>query len=188
MAKSGIVKFFDSHKGFGFISPEDGSPDLFVHCNDVTDGMTLLDGDEVDFDQDYDDRSGKEKAANVRGGSGNPLDGGFSKGSRKGGGKGSGKGGGKGGGNGGECFNCGEYGHLSRECPGPRKGGGGGKGGGACFICQEMGHLARDCPNGDSKGGKRGKGSKGGGKSDGVCYRYQEGNCSFGDNCRFRHE
>ena len=51
-------------------------------------------------------------------------------------------GGGQGGGDR-ACYNCGENGHMSRDCPQPRSGGGGG--GGNCYNCGEPGHQSRDC-------------------------------------------
>ncbi len=45
----GTVKFFNSGKGFGFISPEDGGKDVFVHAND-TNGAQLNEGTKVEFD------------------------------------------------------------------------------------------------------------------------------------------
>lgn len=49
---TGIVKWFDAAKGFGFISPEDGSKDVFVHHSAIkSDGYaTLTEGQRVSFD------------------------------------------------------------------------------------------------------------------------------------------
>lgn len=49
----GKVKWFSSEKGFGFIEPEDGSKDVFVHRNNVADlgyDEGLRDGEEVEFE------------------------------------------------------------------------------------------------------------------------------------------
>lgn len=45
----GTVKFFDSFKGFGFISREDGGQDVYVNIADVK-GGSLSDGDKVEFE------------------------------------------------------------------------------------------------------------------------------------------
>ena len=49
---TGTVKFFNSQKGFGFIQPNDGSKDVFVHISAVEKaGMrTLVEGQKVSFD------------------------------------------------------------------------------------------------------------------------------------------
>jgi CspA family cold shock protein len=64
----GTVKFFSVQKGFGFISPEDGGPDVFVHISAVERaGMTTLnDGQRISFDVVKDPRKGKTNAQNLR--------------------------------------------------------------------------------------------------------------------------
>ena len=64
----GTVKFFDANKGFGFITPEDGSPDVFVHISAVErSGMrSLADGQKVSFCVVVDQRKGKTNAENLR--------------------------------------------------------------------------------------------------------------------------
>ena len=49
---SGTVKWFNDAKGFGFITPEDGSKDLFVHFSAIQGGgfKTLKENDKVQFD------------------------------------------------------------------------------------------------------------------------------------------
>ncbi len=63
---TGIVKFFNSTKGFGFIAPEDGSKDVFVHISAVeSSGLgSLTDGQKVSFDVEQDARG--PKAVNLQ--------------------------------------------------------------------------------------------------------------------------
>ncbi len=65
MAK-GTVKWFNTTKGFGFIAPEDGSKDVFVHISAVErSGLsTLADGQEVTYELEA-GRDGRESAVNL---------------------------------------------------------------------------------------------------------------------------
>lgn len=57
----GTVKFYNADRGFGFIQPEDGSKDVFVHATALeAAGMRVLtEGQKVQFDTATDARSGK---------------------------------------------------------------------------------------------------------------------------------
>ncbi|KAM0071139.1 putative transcription factor CSD family [Helianthus debilis subsp. tardiflorus] len=88
--KSGTVKWFNDTKGFGFITPEDGSEDLFVHQSSIrTDGFRSLgDGESVEYLVE-EGSDGRTKAADVTGPNEGPV-----QGSSRGGGGGGGRGGG----------------------------------------------------------------------------------------------
>jgi cold shock protein len=64
----GTVKWFNSQKGFGFIQPDDGGKDVFVHISAVERaGMQALnEGQKVSFDLVADRRTGKSSADNLR--------------------------------------------------------------------------------------------------------------------------
>ncbi len=62
MVMQGTVKWFDSTKGFGFITPSDGSKDIFVHKNEAT--GSLQDGDRVEFEVAQSDKG--PNATNVK--------------------------------------------------------------------------------------------------------------------------
>jgi cold shock protein len=65
---TGTVKWFNSQKGFGFIQPDDGGKDVFVHISAVERaGLSgLNEGQKVSFEVVADRRSGKSSAENLR--------------------------------------------------------------------------------------------------------------------------
>jgi cold shock protein len=64
---TGIVKWFNATKGFGFIAPDDGGKDVFVHISAVERaGLTgLADNQKVSFDMER-SRDGRESASNLK--------------------------------------------------------------------------------------------------------------------------
>tara|TARA_B100001175_G_scaffold317696_1_gene335793 strand:+ start:1953 stop:2144 length:192 start_codon:yes stop_codon:yes gene_type:complete len=58
----GTVKFFNQSKGFGFITPDSGDKDVFVHANNLIDNIS--DGDKVSFDLESTEKG--PSAINVR--------------------------------------------------------------------------------------------------------------------------
>lgn len=64
----GTVKWFNATKGFGFIAPDNGGPDVFVHISAVErSGLgSLSDGQKVTFDVVKDRRTGKSAADNLK--------------------------------------------------------------------------------------------------------------------------
>ncbi|HEV3491453.1 MAG TPA: cold-shock protein [Reyranella sp.] len=65
---TGTVKWFNSQKGFGFIQPDNGGSDAFVHISAVERaGLGMLsEGQKVEFDLVADRRSGKMSADNLK--------------------------------------------------------------------------------------------------------------------------
>jgi cold shock protein len=65
---TGTVKWFNGQKGFGFIQPDDGGKDVFVHISAVERaGMgNLNEGQKVSYDIVADRKSGKSSADNLR--------------------------------------------------------------------------------------------------------------------------
>ena len=64
----GTVKFYNAQKGFGFIEPEDGGKDVFVHATALERAgiSRLVEGQKVSFDTEQDSRSGKTAVGNIR--------------------------------------------------------------------------------------------------------------------------
>ncbi|MBY3348898.1 cold-shock protein [Rhizobium laguerreae] len=62
---TGTIKFFNDDKGFGFITPENGGADAFVHVSALQRGGSLREGDKVGFEVGQDRKTGKSKAENV---------------------------------------------------------------------------------------------------------------------------
>jgi len=65
---TGTVKWFNATKGFGFIAPDDGGNDVFVHISAVERaGMAhLIEGQKIEFELVSDKRSGKLSADNLK--------------------------------------------------------------------------------------------------------------------------
>ncbi len=64
---SGTVKFYNDQKGFGFIAPEDGSTDVFVHATALERAglQGLSEGQKVSFETEVDQRSGKTAVSTI---------------------------------------------------------------------------------------------------------------------------
>ena len=68
MAMTGTVKFFNGERGYGFIKPDDGGKDVFVHVTAVErSGISNLDeGARISFDTEPDKRGKGPKAVNLQ--------------------------------------------------------------------------------------------------------------------------
>ncbi|TCD15519.1 cold-shock protein [Oricola cellulosilytica] len=68
MAQTGTVKFFNADKGFGFIKPDDGGTDIFVHISALQASglMTLDENQKVSFETEPDRRGKGPKAVNLQ--------------------------------------------------------------------------------------------------------------------------
>jgi cold shock protein len=64
----GTVKFYNDQKGFGFIQPDDGSKDVFVHATALERAgiRGVVEGQKVSFDTQEDRRTGKTAVANIQ--------------------------------------------------------------------------------------------------------------------------
>lgn len=65
---TGTVKWFNATKGFGFIQPDAGGPDVFVHISAVERAglQSLNEGQKISYEIVADKRSGKSSAGNVK--------------------------------------------------------------------------------------------------------------------------
>lgn len=64
---TGTVKWYNSAKGYGFIAPNDGGKDIFVHASAVeaSEFSSLNEGQKIGFEVERDPRSGKESAGRL---------------------------------------------------------------------------------------------------------------------------
>eukprot|EP00121_Abeoforma_whisleri_P013703 Awhi_evm1s12647 len=67
--ETGTCKWFNTKKGFGFIIPDNGNPDIFVHQSFIKSSgfRSLGEGEKVEYNVEIDPNTNKEKAVNVSG-------------------------------------------------------------------------------------------------------------------------
>lgn len=65
---AGVVKFFNDDRGYGFIKPDDGSKDIFVHISALrgSDMATLVEGQKLTFDVENDPKGKGLRAVRVK--------------------------------------------------------------------------------------------------------------------------
>merc|ERR1712086_1060987 len=85
MSLTGTIKKFMEDKGFGFITPDEGGDDVFIHIKQCNGAESLSEGDKVSYDSEWNDRKGKMGGTNCTvtssgGGGGGGKGGGKSKG------------------------------------------------------------------------------------------------------------
>ena len=68
MTQTGVVKFFNGEKGYGFIKPDDGGNDIFVHVSALEQAglQSLIEGQKVSYDIEPDKKGKGPKALNLR--------------------------------------------------------------------------------------------------------------------------
>jgi CspA family cold shock protein len=67
MAQTGVVKFFNGERGYGFVKPDDGGRDVFVHITAVEQAglKSLNEGQKINFDVEPDKKGKGPKAVNL---------------------------------------------------------------------------------------------------------------------------
>ncbi|XP_057989119.1 cold shock domain-containing protein 3-like [Hevea brasiliensis] len=141
--RRGTVKWYNNQRGYGFITPNDGGADVFVHYSSLkSDGcIHLSPGTLVEYESVLSASDAKMQAINVTAPGGRLL-----QDSRK---AGLGEATTTSSNAVGPCFNCGEWGHIAKNCSIVAQGHQGGSvwfGFASCCYCGKMGHLANNCP------------------------------------------
>jgi CspA family cold shock protein len=64
---TGTLKFFNDQRGYGFITPDDGGTEVFLHVSAIERaGLRVSEGDRLSFDLVMDERKGKTNAQNIK--------------------------------------------------------------------------------------------------------------------------